>query len=350
MGIEQYLISKEEIVVNAMKILDRTGKRILLVAEKNILLASITDGDIRRWIIKNGSLEANVMEVANKKPLFIYENERIRANEVLQEKCIDAIPVLNKNNEIVDIVFSGGNSDKDDNHYNKNNENVRVVIMAGGLGTRLYPYTKILPKPLIPVGDTPIVEHIMNEFYQYGFNNFSLIVNHKKEMIKSYFSDNSYGYNIDFVDETVPMGTGGGLSLMGNKLASTFILSNCDILVRDNFNTMLEEHRARRNSITMICSVKEFMIPYGVVELDEDGKISNMKEKPSMSFLTNTGCYIVEPEVIHEIKEGEKIGFPDLIRRCSELGMRVGIYPITENSWYDMGQIDELHRMEKLFC
>jgi NDP-sugar pyrophosphorylase family protein len=203
-----------------------------------------------------------------------------------------------------------------------------------------------LPKPLIPIGEIPIAELIMNEFHQYGAEHFYLIVNYKKNMIKAYFHETELPYTVEFIDEEKPLGTGGGLSLLKGKIQGTFLLSNCDILIKDDFSKALRVHREQKNLITMIASAKNFKLPYGVVELDDEGKICEMKEKPSLSFLTNTGCYFAESRIIEEMEEDKVIGFPDIIERYRAQQERTGIFPVSENAWYDMGQMEEMKRME----
>lgn len=342
MNIDHMLISEEITILEALERLDKTAKKILFVVRDKALVAAITDGDIRRWILAKGSLEARVKEVANYRPKYLKWEERFQATAMLQKELIIAIPIVNDNMEIITIIF-----DKEENVFlSKELENVPVVIMAGGKGTRLYPYTKILPKPLIPINDTPIIEHIINSFRTYGSKDFHLVVNHKKNMIKAYFAETETDYSVNFADEDIPLGTGGGLSLLKGKIDSTFILTNCDILIRENLADIYRMHKERGNLITMVCSAKNFTIPYGIVEINDNGEIQSMKEKPSLSFLTNTGYYIVEPRVIEELEDNVAIGFPDIIEKYRLQGEKVGIYPIGENSWLDMGQMDELHKME----
>lgn len=329
-------------MIEAMQLLDKTSKKVLFVERDNILLAAITDGDIRRWILSKGSLDAKVKDIANYNPKFMYETQKTKAKEYMKQNLIEALPLVDKNKKIVSIILLN-EQDIDD----KEQLNLPVVIMAGGLGTRLYPYTKILPKPLIPIGEIPIAEHIINRFHKYGCKDFFLIVNHKKSMIKSYFNEIEKGYKITYVDENKPLGTGGGLSLVKGKVNTTFILSNCDILIEEDYEKIYEYHKKENNVITMVCSLKNIKIPYGVIEIGKNGEIENMKEKPEISFFTNTGFYIVEPEVIAELKEDEAIGFPDIIESYRNCGKKIGIYPISENSWMDMGQLDEMEEMRK---
>jgi len=247
---------------------------------------------------------------------------------------------LDTADQVVSIVFLS-----DEVITTKFTTNTVVVMMAGGLGTRLFPYTKILPKPLIPVGEIPISEHIMDRFALYGIESFTLIVNHKKNMIKSYFNEVQKTYSISYVDEDIPLGTGGGLSLLNGKVNDTFILTNCDILIDEDYKKIYDFHIDSGNIITMVCSLKNVKIPYGVIELDDNGNIKNMKEKPEFSFFTNTGMYIVDKRVIEELEKNTYVGFPDIIDKYRKNGYKVGVYPISENNWLDMGQLEDLEKM-----
>ncbi|MBS1368008.1 MAG: NTP transferase domain-containing protein [Oscillospiraceae bacterium] len=206
------------------------------------------------------------------------------------------------------------------------------------------------PKPLIPVGDLPIMEHIMRQFRQYGCTEFHGIVNYKKQLIKAYFSENEEHFNTIWYDEDKPLGTGGGLNLLKGKLSGTFFLTNCDLLIFTDYEKLLRFHRESGSAVTMVCAEKRVTIPYGVVETGEGGVITAMREKPAFQFLTNTGLYLVEPEVLDDIGEDEVIGFPDIIERQRRKGRRVSAYTVGEEDWLDMGQLDELEKMrERLY-
>ena len=166
-------------------------------------------------------------------------------------------------------------------------------------------------------------------------------------MIKSYFNELEKNYTVDFADEEVFMGTGGGLCLLKGKIDTPFFFTNCDTLLDVDFGDIYEYHKSHRNLVTMICAFKHYTVPYGVVELGENGSIAAMREKPELDFLTNTGVYVVEPRVVEEMRDGEKIGFPDVIERYRRAGEKVGVYPISESSWMDMGQIEELDAMRR---
>ncbi len=342
MRINDIIISESATVLNAMELLEKTGLTVLFIAPDMKLTAVITDGDIRRYILSGGDLKGPVSKMANYKPKFLNVEDRSEAKDFVLNSAISAVPLLDKKGKIDDIVFANS-LDVD----MQKKASLPVVIMAGGLGTRLYPYTKILPKPLIPIGELPIVEHIMNRFIHVGSSEFYMVVNYKKNMIKSYFNDNEVQYNVKYIDEDKPLGTGGGLSLLKGKISDTFFLTNCDILIDADFADIYEQHKKCGNVITMVCAVKNFTIPYGVIDLDENGCVSKVREKPDMNFLTNTGVYVVEPCVVNELQDDMSIGFPDIMDNYRKAGKRVGVYPISEHSWMDMGQVEELDNMRR---
>ncbi|MBU1019868.1 MAG: NTP transferase domain-containing protein [Firmicutes bacterium] len=338
----QFLIDEEASMIEAMRQLDQVAKKVLFVVRDGFFVAAITDGDVRRWILRKGNLEAKVKDIANYSPKFLLEEDKSKAKAFMKKNSIEALPILDKDNNIICVIFWN-----DEEVEKIRSLDVPVVIMAGGLGTRLYPYTKILPKPLIPIGEIPIVEHIMNRFHHYGSDQFYLVVNHKKNMIKAYFNETENPYKVDYADEDIPLGTGGGLSLLKGKINSTFILSNCDILIEEDYEKIYNYHIKEKSLITMVCSLKKMTIPYGVIEIGESGEIESMKEKPELSFFINTGMYVVDPKVIEELEINKSIGFPDIIEMYKNRGEKISVYPISENSWLDMGQLDEMEEMRR---
>lgn len=342
MNVKDFLIDEECTMLEAMQILDKVAKKVLFVVQNGQFKAALTDGDIRRWILKKGNLEAKVKDIANYNPKYMDEIDKSKAKAYMRKLSIEALPIVDENMDIVSVVLLNDKEVK-----TKKSLHVPVVIMAGGLGTRLYPYTKILPKPLIPIGEIPIAEHIINRFHRYGSNKFYLIVNHKKSMIKAYFNEIEKDYEVFHIDEDKPLGTGGGISLLKGKIDTTFVLTNCDILIEEDYEKIYKFHQKEKNLITMVCSLKHIKIPYGVIEIGENGEIESMKEKPELSFFTNTGMYLVEPKVIEELADNQDIGFPDIIESYKQAGEKIGVYPISEHSWMDMGQLDEMEEMRR---
>lgn len=346
MNIQDLFIHKDLPIKEAIKKLDETAKKILLVAENNKLIGVLNDGDIRRWILKSGDLSDPVSFIMIKEPKYILEDELVNAKKLFQEYSVEAIPVLNNEKEIIDILFWNDNFEK---KYKFKTINNPVVIMAGGKGARLAPYTNVLPKPLIPIGEVPIVERIINRFNEYGCDCFYMTVNHKKNMIKAYFNEFDKSYTIDYVEEDKPLGTAGSLYLLKNKINDTFFLSNCDILIEGNYSDMIKYHKKTKSKITLITSLKQFVIPYGVVKINGDSDVKEMVEKPEYGFLVNTGMYILEPEVINDIPEDKFFHITDLINVYIDKGEKIGVYPISEGSWMDMGQFKEMEiMMERL--
>lgn len=344
MDINRVIITGEETIVAAMQRMDGFGGRVLCITEGKKLKGVVSEGDIRRWILAGGELSEKVAKIANFSPTVLTVDDKNAAMELMRKRKFKGMPVVDEDGNLVKCYFWDEDSA---NERSEELKDIPVVMMAGGMGTRLYPYTRILPKPLIPVGDKPIAEIIMDKFYEIGCETCYMVVNHKKNMIKAYFNEIEKPYSVKYADEEQPLGTGGGIRLLKDEIKSTFILTNCDILIDHDFTGIYRHHKEHNNAVTMVCSLRNFQISYGVVEFGEDGLITAMKEKPEYSFFTNTGSYIVEPEVMNYIKDNENIGFPDIIERLKADGKRVGVYPISENAWMDMGQLEELSKMEQ---
>ena len=337
--LQKFLGTMNLTISEAMQRIDNNAYGILFIVDTNRkLLGCVTDGDIRRYLLAGGKMSSVAAGAANKNPKVARSDDEARA--LYHKKNYVVIPIVDAKGVVV-AMYTG------DGHQMRNRKalNIPVVINAGGRGTRLDPFTKILPKPLIPVGDIPILEHIMKEYQAYGCNEFHIIVNYKKNLIKAYFADNENHYNIIWYDEEKPLGTGGGLTLLKGKFKDAVFFANCDTLLTANYESMLHFHKENENVITMVCAYKNLNIPYGVVEMGVNGVIKKMKEKPVMSFLTNTGVYVVEPEIIDNMEDGVNIGFPDIIERERNNGKRVAVFPISENDWMDMGQLSELEKM-----
>ncbi len=341
--VKSNVISEKTTLKYALEQLSKVIVKVLFIVDNDVFVATLTDGDVRRAILSGASLETSVAEIANYHPFCLEYDDKNLAQKYMNEKKITALPIVDREKKILKVYVKGIEAQQSDLSI----LSIPVVIMAGGLGTRLYPYTRILPKPLIPVGDIPISERIIRSFQRIGCEKFHMIINYKKNMIKAYFNDLDYNYNICFWDENVPLGTGGGLYFLKKTIRETFILTNCDILIFDDVRKIVQHHQKEKNKVTMVCSLKNFEIPYGIVNFAEGGEVSSLEEKPRMSFFTNTGYYILEKDVFDFILPNEKIGMPDIIDRMRHAGQKIGIYPIGENAWLDMGQFDTMESMER---
>lgn len=341
MDINQYIISEDMPIKKVMEVINERLGANLFVCADGILCASVSDGDIRRYILNAGDLREPVSKIANYRPIYFHVYDDIAGcRQIMEKNGINAIPIVDRDMKLVRIEF-----------LNKRNKivsplNVPVVIMAGGKGTRLRPYTQILPKPLIPIGNLTITEQIMKKFEAYSCFHFDMIINYKKNLIRSYFQDSETKHDVTFIDEPEFWGTAGGLNLIKGKYHDTFFVTNCDILVEIDYSDFYRYHKAHRNIISLVCAKKKTMIPYGTVSVNENGYIEKLNEKPELEFLTNTGLYLIEPEFLNYIPANTFIHITDVVQRCIEENKNVGAYIIEDNNWMDMGQPETLEQMQ----
>ncbi len=339
------LINEEKSIREAIEQLNENVLQILLVVNDNgQLLGTVTDGDIRRSILNNISLDKPISKIVNRNPKFVYKGEIEKARALMTKYGIKSVPVIDQQKRVLDLILIGDMLEFKEKYPAKPNQ---VFIMAGGKGARLDPFTKILPKPLIPVGDKPIIELIMAGFNKYGFNNFIVSLNYKAEIIKLYFLENAGGFNVSYTYEQEPLGTAGALQLAGDRLTETFIVSNCDVIIDVDFDELLSHHQKSKNMATIVGVVKHLQIPYGVIEV-KDSKLSQMIEKPEYDFVINSGVYVLEPEIIGLIPEGQPVNMPDLLLKAKENGSKIGVYPVSTN-WFDIGQWEEYQRTLEYF-
>ncbi len=342
--VKNFLIDNCTTVKQAMRQLSDLGEKELFVIDiHERLMGALSDGDIRKWILKEGLLSAPVESVCNTSPQFVregYDLESVR--KTMLELKIECMPVVDERDFVVkvltwDEVFSG--------KVEKDREilTTPVVIMAGGQGSRLDPFTRILPKSLIPIGDKPVIEVIMDKFNEFSINDFYISVNHKARMIKSYFDDNNKGYHITYIEETKPLGTVGSLRFLEGRLADPFIVTNCDVLIDCDYAQLIHFHKEHEHDLTMVVSCRHYVIPYGVCEIS-DGILRTIKEKPEMDLLINTGMYVMGNKILKLIPKNEFLNFNDLVLNAKAANYRVGVFPINEKSWLDVGQWEEYHK------
>lgn len=332
-------------VREGIQILDsESEKYVCIINENDKLIGIFTQGDMRKYLLNNGDISAPITEAVNSKPKVFTSIDAAKAYSVKHNLVV--YPVVDDEGKLKECYIKG-ESTWDNLMKKQPLKNIPVVIMAGGKGTRLYPYTKILPKALIPIGDMTITERIIEQFAEWGCREFYLILNHKAGMIRAYFEELEKNYEIHFLEETQFLGTGGGLSLLKGKVNSTFILSNCDVLVQADYDCILKTHLKEKNVITFVAAMKNMTIPYGILTTTSTGQIVEMHEKPEMSFLTNTGVYILQPEVITDLQENEFIHITDIAQNYMKKEKHIGVFPVSGKSWLDMGQFNEMEIMLK---
>ena len=332
----------------AMKILDKTAEKCLLVVDiDKKLLGTLTDGDLRRGILSGEKFTENISTIYNPKPTIFIQNKYStqKAKQILYDLNLDLIPVINENRVVVDYISRSNKGSE--SQTNKLLAHVPVVIMAGGRGTRMEPFTKILPKPLIPIQEKPIIEHIIECFTNLGCSDYYLTVNYKGKILKAYFEELQPDYRVHFVEEQKPLGTAGSLRLLDGQFNQSFFVTNCDIIIRTDYSDLYRFQQTNKFDITLVASTKENGIPYGTCELNSDGHLSNINEKPKYDFLINTGLYVLDPKVLKLIPENRFYHITHLIENAKNQGKKVGVYPVNDDAWIDVGQWTEYQKAVK---
>ena len=334
----------DDTVGDALRRMDASGGRMVLVtAPDDTLLGVATDGDMRRWIIAGKSLADPLRDAMDPQPHALREGfRRETAEQLMAEGHFECLPVLDDGGRVVDAIWW---HDTIEGHPPERREalDLPVVIMAGGKGTRLAPYTNVLPKPLVPIGDTPIAQLIMQRFAEWGCDDFLLMLNHKANLVRAYFADLDMPYRVESVIEESPLGTAGALSLIADRITQTFFFTTCDTLIDTDYASLLRTHRESGNKITLVASMKHFTIPYGVCEVGDDGRLLSISENlPGSPDLHRTlrGRTVRDRDV-----PGTPHDMTDLVDAYLAEGKRVGVYPVSEGSWLDMGALDKLHEM-----
>lgn len=333
-------ISPSTKILDAMKILAATSSRCLIVvSKKKYFYGTLNDGDIRRGLIKGLSGGENIKSIYQRKPIVIYErNFSInQAKNLIRKNLLPVLPILSSKKIL--IKYLTWNQLFGEKKTNNSLKNLNFVIMAGGKGTRLEPFTKVLPKPLLPINDKPVIQHIIEKFLNYGAKNFFISVNYKSLLLKSFFNELKPNYNIKLLKEQEPLGTVGGLQLHKKKLIKNDIfLSNCDILIDADFSAMYDFHLKNKNDLTVIASTKNYEIPYGICHIDKKGKLKKIVEKPKSSYFVNTGLYIMKPKILNLIPKNRLFDMNQLIDIAIKQKFSVSVYPIRDKDWIDTGE------------
>lgn len=344
-------ILSTETIIEALKKLDQTAEKVLFVVdENNKLLGSLTDGDIRRYILKHGKIEGKILDIYHKKPIVLNEHSLEKARQYMLKYKVEVIPIVDENYLFVDAIsWDKVFREKEEFKRKENTVTLPVVIMAGGLGTRLAPFTGIFPKPLIPVGNKTMIEHVIDNFKNYGVKKFIITVNHKGKLIEAYFNSIERDYDIEFIWEKEFLGTAGSLKLLSNLNYDDFIVSNCDIIVKTDFSNLVEFHKQNNSLFISVTSIQHYKIPYGIVTTKSGGAIESIEEKPEYSFQINTGVYVLNTSVLEFIPYNQFFDMPNLINVLLTQNKKVVAYPVNEGDYIDMGQWEEYKKaVEKI--
>ena len=334
--LRSYFLDKNSKISDAINILQKNIIKLVVIVEKGKLVGIITDGDIRRGLIRKFSIDDKCKDIMNKKPIFIYSDEKNDLKNFDLKKDYHPerryIIVVNKLEKVTDIIDRAESQQSLDN---------TILIMAGGEGRRMLPHTASLPKPMLRIKNKPIIRIIIDRLISHGFTNISISVKYKYDKLVDYFKKHStINANINFLLEKKALGTAGSLSLLNKRnINKPIIVMNGDIITNINFPDLLRYHDASKNLITVCSSEYSVSIPFGTLVVNNKDKISKIVEKPIEKYLINAGIYVINPEILKKLKKNQKIDMTEIISNYI-LSKRVGIFPLHE-SWIDIGNPDD---------
>lgn len=345
---ERCLLDQSARIIDAARTIDSSIAKIALVVDEcGKLLGCVTDYDVRKAVLCGMDMsKESVAAIMNRSPKFIGDDASdFLVHQAMLGKNVRQLPILDGNGRVCGLKIL---SEFDPSRLRHGNP---VVLMAGGLGTRLRPLTENCPKPLLKVGDKPIMEIILESFIQQGFFNFYISVNYKADMIEEYFGDGSrYGIHIRYLRERKRLGTAGALSLLPDTIGESALVMNGDLLTKVDFGQLLDCHRYRQADATMCVREYRYQIPYGVVDIDDgdDWEIKGIKEKPAHSVFVNAGIYMLRPEVIRDIPKDTYFDMTDVFADNLKKKRKNVAFPIREY-WMDVGRMEDFERVQSEF-
>ncbi len=350
---KNYFIKSHSTIEKALELFTKTGLNTLIVVNnRNIFLGTLSNGDVRKGILNSMKLSTTIDKLYNKNSTYFtldnfVENE---VRKVFIKKKFDIIPIINNKNKVVKVLklleFLKDKKRNRSNYKKTNNnlKNINTVIMAGGLGTRMIPFTEVLPKPLIPIQGKPVINHIIENFMEYGLKKLWLTINFKGQLLKSYLNETKYAKNISYYEEKKQLGTVGALKNIQKKLSKVFILTNCDTIIDTDYAEILSFHKKNKYDLTIVVALKDFNIPYGVCKLDENDNFLNLEEKPNIQMLVNSGMYILNNEVINLIPTS-RFDMNNLLTKLKSTNKKIGVYPVPAGAWIDVGNWTEYQKV-----
>ncbi|MGJ0308739.1 nucleotidyltransferase family protein [Aliarcobacter cryaerophilus] len=337
-NIENIKLKPTATIKEALEIIDKGSMQIALVVDENDkLLGTLTDGDIRRGLLKGFDLSSSIEAIVFKTPTIAkISDTKEDILKIALSKKLHQIPIVDDDEKVLGI--------QEIEELIKPKDKInKVVLMVGGLGTRLRPLTDNTPKPMLKVGNKPILQTIVEKFAEYGYTNIIMCVNYKSDIIQDYFKDGSdFGVNIEYIFEEQRMGTAGALSLLRDKPTEPFFVMNGDLLTNVNFEHLHNYHIATNSMATMCVREYDFQVPYGVVNI-KDSKIVSIEEKPTHKFFVSAGIYMLNSEVLDYIPKNEFYDMPTLFEKLISLNENTVSFPVREY-WLDIGRIDEYQK------
>ena len=331
-------VSSKSTLQHAIENLDQTAWQICLVTDQEGRLeGTITDGDVRRGLLRGLGLGESVLSVVEKKFLVVTDDIDIDSVfQLMRVNSISQIPTVSSDGKVTGLYLLS-------DFIKTPSTSQLMVVMAGGKGTRLYPHTKQCPKPMVEVNGKPMLEHIISKARDHGCQEFVIAVHHLGDVIKDYFGDGSnFGVSINYISEQFPLGTAGALSLLKPIPAKPFLVTNGDVITEINYSELVDFHNRNKSLLTIAVRKYEWQQPFGVVHT-EGSRVVGFEEKPTLSNYINAGIYVVSPETLSELTENEAIDMPEFMARISDEGGSVNAYPMHE-AWVDVGRPDDLER------
>ncbi len=346
--IAELSIEQNITMLEAIKVMDRLKMKLLIVTDKGRYLSLLSIGDIQRSIIRGDKYDSAVKNIlrTEKKIRVANEDDSFSSiKETMLRFKTEFMPIISNEGNIKKLYFWNDivGSGEPVTHLDLD---LPVVIMAGGEGRRLRPITNIIPKALLPIGEKPIIQIIAERFAKLGTTKIFVSVNYKYEMIQQFFESlQEKNYSVDYIRENMPLGTAGSLHLLKNKIDSTFFVSNCDILVDQDYREVYDYHKQNHNDLTIVSALKHYPIPYGTLETGKNGQLKSLQEKPEFTLQVNTGLYILEAHLLHEIPAKKFFHITHLIKKIQQQRGKVGVFPVSEKSWTDIGKWQEYQKL-----
>ena len=342
--LSKYLINDSAKIKDCLKKMQENRQKCVIIVDNlKKLKGTFSDGDARRLMLKNLNFNSKVKNHYNKKNYSFIKKENYSIKKIKNlflQKNLTLIPIVDNKKRVIDVETWS-------NFFNKNifrdGKKTTIVVTAGGKGTRLVPYTSILPKPLIPINNIPMIEYVIRNFKKFNYVNFVITINYKSNLIKTYFQERFSNFEIDYVEEKKPLGTAGGLKNI-NNLSEDFFLINCDTLIDINYDKLLKTHKVKKSDLTIVtCKIKT-KSSYGICSVDKKDKLINFKEKPEKDNLVNTGFYVLNKKILKLIKKNQYYDFDEIIRKCMKKNLNVQTYEINKTKWKDLGNISGLKK------
>ncbi|MDC2969034.1 sugar phosphate nucleotidyltransferase [Candidatus Pelagibacter sp.] len=338
-----YLINFKQSISKAIKKIQRNkNKTLLVVNDKGNLLGSISNSDIRKSILLNIKKNEKISKIMNKKPIYIKKFDKIKIRNSFIDKGVGLIPLLDKNNIVKQVYDAENFIGKLENRVSI--KEIYCLILAGGTGNRMRPYTSVLPKPLIPHKGKPMIDLIIERFSKYKIKDFIISVGYKKEILK-HFLEYKYYYSklrLDFIEEKKPLGTAGCLYNLKKYNIENFFVTNCDTILDYNYNKIINYHIRKNFDVTVVVTKLENYVSYGCCSIKKNF-LKKINEKPKQEIDVNIGFYIFSKRILDNLNKNKKIDMPELINSLIKKNYRVGIYKVDKKYWKDIGNLDALN-------